>query len=407
MENHITLEAVELAYYECRRNKRNTFGALEYELNYEINNYHLYEELNAMTYEIGKSICFCVTRPKLREVFCAQFRDRVVHHIIMQRFLPLIESQMIDDSYNCRKGKGTLYGVNRIQQHIIDVSENYTTDAYVLKCDLQGFFVSIDRDILMGMIERLIRSVDTPNAEWWLWLIRKVVYNRPELNCDKRGDLSLFEQLEPHKSLFHSNGKGLPIGNLTSQIFANFYMTVFDKWLLARLDENERYGRFVDDFVIISRDKRKLLRLIGEMREWLSDSLHVKMHPRKIYLQEVKKGVEFIGTIIKPNRRYTTNRTVDNVFEVVERFNKEQLTLTDFWQKINSYYGFLRHSNSYGIRWRLWKAIKDKSKICCVNMQKIEILTNKNKLVQTDENGILTAEWTQNDKDYELHQINH
>lgn len=144
----ISLEEVEEAYFDCRKHKRYSRGALEYEMRYELNNYELWRDLNDMTYEIGVSIGFCVTRPKLREVFAAAFRDRVVHHIIMRKFLRLFEAQMIDDSYNCRVGKGVLYGVNRIRQQIETVSESYSKECWVLRCDLSGFFMSIDRDIL-------------------------------------------------------------------------------------------------------------------------------------------------------------------------------------------------------------------------------------------------------------------
>ena len=140
---HITLEEVEQAYYECRRAKRTHDSALQYELNYEINNYRLWRDLNSQTYEIGRSICFVVTRPKLREVFAANFRDRIVHHIIIRRFMPLFEQYMIDDSYNCRRGKGTYYGVNRLSGFI----NSAPSDAWVLKCDISAFFMSIDKGV--------------------------------------------------------------------------------------------------------------------------------------------------------------------------------------------------------------------------------------------------------------------
>lgn len=407
MTEYITTEEVESAYLDCRKNKRNTNGALEYEMNYEVNNYRLWQDLNTMTYEIGKSVCFCVTRPKLREVFCAQFRDRIVHHIIMQKFLAMIDGEMIEDSYNCRKGKGVFHAVNRVQKFIEDVSENYTKEAYILKCDLQGFFMSIDRDVLWSMLETLIRSKYKGNdTDWWLWLIKKVVYNRPELNCDKRGDLSLFDKLEPHKSLFHSDGKGLPIGNLTSQVFANYYLTAFDKWIMQRLGDDERYGRFVDDFIIVSKDKRKLLSLIDESRKWLREHLSVRLHPNKVYLQEAKKGVEFVGTVIKPHRRYTTNRTVGSTFEVVEEYNEGEENPERFVQRLNSYFGFLVHNNSYGIRWRLWLSIKDKSNIYCDRMKKIKIINNNSHFEQHESNGQLIAQWHKHN-DYELHQNNY
>ena len=123
MCEYITIEEIYDAYYDCRKRKRSKRSSIKYELNYEVENHKLWKELNTQTYEIGYSLAFCVTRPKLREVFAADFRDRIVHHLIMLKFLPLFESEMIDDSYNCRKGKGSLYGVNRVQSFIEKVSD--------------------------------------------------------------------------------------------------------------------------------------------------------------------------------------------------------------------------------------------------------------------------------------------
>lgn len=244
------------------------------------------------------------------------------------------------------------------------------------------------------------------DIDWWLNLIRKVIYHRPELNCEMRGDLELFDKLEPHKSLRFSNGKGMPIGNLTSQIFANFYMTLFDKWILSQLRDNERYGRFVDDFFIVSNDKKHLLELLNRSRYWPKDNLDVSLHPRKVYLQEVHKGFEFVGTIIKQGRSYTTNRTISNAMALVKSYDGSN---TDkFVASYNSYMGFLIHNNTYAIRWNLWKSITNYSGICCHNMKKLVILNKNQRYEQTDSDGILTAAWSSNnEEDYdELHQDN-
>lgn len=292
-KEYITIEEVEEAYYDCRKNKRGKRSSLEYELNYEVNNVKLWQDLNSMTYEVGRSLAFCVTRPKIREVFAADFRDRIVHHILIRKFGGMLEAEMIDDSYNCRVGKGTLFGANMVRKHIEDVSCNYTRMAWVMKCDLQGFFMSLDKDVLWVALETLIRSnYHGADVCWWLWLWRKVVFNRPELNCIKVGDLSLFDRLSPDKTLFKSDGRGLPIGNLTSQILANYYMTAFDRWVVKRIGKDGRYGRYVDDFVIVHTDKNLLLELARDSRLWLKDNLHLTLHPRKFYLQPVFRGLE-------------------------------------------------------------------------------------------------------------------
>lgn len=368
---HITLEEVEQAYYECRRAKRTHDSALQYELNYEMNNYRLWRDLNSQTYEIGRSICFVVTRPKLREVFAANFRDRIVHHIIIRRFMPLFEQYMIDDSYNCRRGKGTYYGVNRLSGFI----NSAPADAWVLKCDISAFFMSIDKDALLGIVLNVIDGTD--DAEWWKWLITKVITNSPEKNCERRGDARLWDRLDRRKSLFYSGGRGLPIGNLTSQIFANLYLTVFDLLVLL-LFRDVRYGRYVDDFFMIG-DRTTLLRFIGMAKEFLSVCLHVTMHPDKIYLQHISKGVSFVGGVVKPGRRYIGNRTVANFYRCVDEWNSGRY---DDWQmfvsRYNSYNGFLRQYDSYAIRRRVWNRLRRKDRIyMCGHYDYVKLIKSK------------------------------
>ena len=231
MKEYINIELIDEAYRDCCKHKGGTEGCLEYKMNYLLNNLQLYNELNSMTYEIGKSKAFCVTRPKLREVFCAQFRDRIVHHILSIKFLPIFEDEMLDNAYACRKEKGTDYGIDHIRQQVERVSDNYTKETWILKCDLQGFFMSINRRMLYDIVEKIIRKkYQGGDMDFWLWLWRKVIMNDPSKNCVKVGDLSLWDRLPANKSLFTcGEGIGLPIGNLPSQILANLLMSAFDK----------------------------------------------------------------------------------------------------------------------------------------------------------------------------------
>ena len=383
MKEYIPIELVDEAYRDCFKHKGGTEGCLEYKMNYLLNNLQLYNELNSMTYEIGKSKAFCVTRPKLREVFCAQFRDRIVHHILAIKFLPILEGEMVDNAYACRKGKGTDYGIYHIRQQMERVSDNYTKETWILKCDLQGFFMSINRRMLYDIVEKIIREkYQGDDIDFWLWLWRKVIMNDPSKNCVKVGDLSLWDRLPANKSLFTcGEGIGLPIGNLPSQILANLLMSAFDKWVLSRIGESGGYGRYVDDFVVISRDKGLLLEILHDSRNYLFDKLQLTLHPDKVYLQEVKKGVKFTGAVIKPGRVYVGNATVQHLFDVIKKWNstenpsKEQTE--KFVIRVNSLFGHLVHRYSYGIRWRVWKEIKHKDKIYCVNMKKIVEFKNK------------------------------
>lgn len=392
MNDKFTLEEVMEAYLECRRNKRRTVNALLFEENWMENCVGLHRELTEGTYKIGRSIAFAVTRPKVREVFAADFRDRIVHHLVMRRLEPLFEAAFIDDNYNCRKGKGTLYGFNRLHNKIKECSEDYTKDCWILKGDMKGFFMSISKSTLWSMLERFIKdSYKGEDIGQILWLTEMIALNSPERNCVVKGDRKLIESLPSDKSLFTcGEDYGLPIGNLTSQMFANFYLSDFDKWMEKGF---KYYGRYVDDFYIICTDKRKLLDILPRIRERLK-LLHVTLHPDKIYLQHYTKGVKFIGGVSKMGRRYISNRTIDNMLMALKELNdieEREDHVDDFLSRMNSYLGFLRQYNSYGIRRRLYRefdqrwwefitvdATKGKDKICLRSFLKTK---RRNKLI--------------------------
>lgn len=379
MREHVTIEDINDAWLDCRRRKGSTDGCAEYGKDALLNNLRLWRELNTQAYEIGPSKAFCVTRPKVREVFCAEFRDRVVHHLAVNKFLPLFEGMMSDDAYACRKGKGTLYGARRVRAHIERVSHGYTREAWILKGDLRGFFMSIDRRTLCGMVEDIIRrGYGGGDAEWWLWLWRKLIMHAPEENCRRVGDLSLWAKLPANKSLFtNGEGKGLPIGNLPSQVLANLLLTPFDRWAEERLGEEGGYGRYVDDFVWVHPDKGLLLGLYRDARAFLRERLGLALHPGKFYLQEARKGVTFAGATIKPGRTYPSRRTSGGLFEAIGRRNRREVPLEGFVNTYNSYTGQMRHHDTYGMRWRAWKAIADKSRLCCVNMNYLKTINKR------------------------------
>lgn len=375
MNEFVTIEEVTEAYLDCRRHKARSQGAVEYQLDYELNNLQLWKELNGGTYTISPSRAFCVTRPKLREVFCAAFRDRIVHHLLVNKFLPLIESTMTDAAFACRKGKGVEYGVRKAAEAMYEVSEGYTREAWVLKCDMEGFFMSIPRHRLWDDLRKLIVARYRGNDIMpWLNLWKQVILNRPERNCVKVGDLSLWDDLPKNKSLFTSGGNGLPIGNLPSQILANFYLTAFDQWAISKVGAG-RYGRYVDDFFAASEDKQVLLSFLEEARKHLAD-LGLTLHPKKIYLQPVKHGMEWTGAVIKPYGLVPSTRLKAFVMEAVNEWNEDDGTVDDeaYTRRLNSYMGFLAHRKSYSFRWKAWQRVKKKANVCIVNMRKYKSL---------------------------------
>lgn len=218
------------AYVECRRTKRNTANALAFEMDYENRLIGLWQDINMHRYHPGKSIAFVVDKPVLREIFAADFRDRVVHHLLIRKLNPLFEKLFIVDSYACRAGKGTHFGIRRIDRFIRRCSQNYTQDCYVLKLDIQGFFMSINKDLLWARLQAFINArYHQADKHLVLELCRIIIDNDPTKNCLIKGQASDWHGLPTTKSLFHSPVRcGLPIGNLTSQVFANFYLNAFD-----------------------------------------------------------------------------------------------------------------------------------------------------------------------------------
>lgn len=374
MREYVTLEEVHQAYLDCRKRKGNSIGCAEYNRNYMLNNYQLYLDLNTYKYKPGKSKAFIVTRPKLREVFCAQFRDRIVHHLLFNKFNKIFEAHMVDSSYACRKGKGTLYGVKGISRQIKEISENYTKETWVLKCDLHGFFMSINRQLLSNIIQSLIMDSYTSSDQlFWIHLWNLIILYKPEENCIKVGNIRLWRRLPKEKSLFYYHNKGLPIGNLSSQLLANVMMSYFDKSMI-RVLAGGGYGRYVDDFVLICNSKKKLVSILSRLKDYLHYVFDLNLHPNKIYFQKVNSGLQIVGSIIKQDRLYTCNRVVGSLFSVIHSFNEGKQECFKFVRRINSYFGHLMHNNTYGIRWLAWRSINDKHQIKCVNMKKIKLL---------------------------------
>ncbi len=359
------------AYFDARKNKRNTYNQLKFELDYEHNLFELYEEIKNYRYEIGKSICFIVTHPVRREVLAANFRDRVIHHLIYNYINPLIERQFIPDSYSCRKGKGTLFGIRQLESFLYTCSEGYTQDCYVLKIDIQGYFMNINRDLLHKQLEEMVlphRYCYCDESEILKWddcfdfdlvfyLIRKVLFNDPTKNCIIRSKSSEWEGLPKNKSLFHSpEGCGLPIGNLTSQLFSNIYLCGFDHYVKEVLNMSF-YGRYVDDCIFVHKDKAVLHEILQQVRAYLRENCALDIHPNKIYLQHYTKGVLFLGAYVKPYRTYVRNRTKGKFDRCVNhwehRLQHNPATKEDLAKmraSINSYLGILKHHKTYRLR---------------------------------------------------------
>lgn len=346
----VTTEGMLEAYYDCRRNKRSTASAVMYELDYEGKLIALRDRINARTYQPGKSICFVVTRPRYREVFAASFEDRIVHHWVALRLEPLFEQVFSPRTFNCRKGKGQLYGIQTLKADIAECSQNYTRDCWIMKLDLQGFFMSIDKQLLYELLDKFIleRYDEPDDIDDLRYLCRTVILHCPEKNCERHSPARYWEYIPANKSLFtNGEGKGIAIGNLFSQLFANFLLNILD-WFLIKDCGFKYVGRYVDDFYVIDTDKQKLLQAVPRIREKLA-TIGLTLHPRKFYIQHYTKGVEFTGSVVKRDRVYTCNRNLKNFVMAVRRLNAAQTVpeMEHCVSSINSYLGLLRHNNEY------------------------------------------------------------
>ncbi|MFA5273757.1 MAG: RNA-directed DNA polymerase [Candidatus Peribacter sp.] len=331
-------------------------------MNYETELFKLLGELTSGQYRIGPSACFISFRPVKREIFAAGFRDRIVHHFIYNHVNPVLERVFINDSYSCRVGKGTSYGIRRLDHFIRSCSRNYSRDCYVLKLDISGYFMSMDRSLLFEKIEKVVRRYHTDiavDADWLLALIRQVIFHDPVKNCRMRGKREDWTGLPKSKSLFYAAAnRGLPIGNLTSQLFGNVYLNDFDHFIKCKL-KCRYYGRYVDDIVIVHRDKDFLKTLVPIIRAYLRDELSLELHSRKIYLQHSSKGVPFLGTFIKPHRIYIGNRTKGSCYKSVRLWNEflaretgkpTKKDMERFLSCMNSYLGYMKSYRTYTLR---------------------------------------------------------
>ena len=321
----ITTEGLLEAYYDCRKRKRKTASAIVYEMDYEGKLIALRDRINARTYRPGKSMCFVVTRPRYREVFAAAFEDRIVHHWIALRLEPLFEQIFSPRTFNCRKGKGQLYGINMLREDVRQCSVNYTQDCYIMKLDLQGFFMSINKKMLADMVDAFVveNYHNEADKDTLRFLCRTVVLNEPEKNCERHSPASYWDYLPPNKSLFtNGEGLGVAIGNLFSQLFANFLLNVLD-WYLIKSLGFQYVGRYVDDFYIVDKDKARLLAAVPYIRTLLQ-LYGLTLHPHKFYLQHYSKGVQFTGSVVKKDRVYTANHTITNAVMAVRRLNRAE-----------------------------------------------------------------------------------
>ena len=364
------------AYYDARRHKRCKPYQQRFEAQHEANLKQLCNDLWNRTYTPAPSACFIITDPKQREVFAAAFRDRIVHHLYYNYTHELYERTFIHDSYSCIQHRGTHFGIKRLEKHIRAASNNYTQRCFVLKMDVRGYFMHINRERLLAICLRTLDHMATHRVlkhstttweqmidmDFVRYLTREIVLLNPTQNCHRVGRASDWNGLPDDKSLFHSPmGCGLPIGNLTSQLFSNVYLNELDQYMKRTL-HCEHYGRYVDDFYVVSPDKEWLHRVAQATKTWLRDNLDLTLHEGKIVIASVTQGIDFLGARLRPYHIEVSTHAkkrmaskLDALHKTIAKQLEQQLSvdIDKLRASLNSFLGIMSHGKNYHTRIRM------------------------------------------------------
>ncbi|HBO16477.1 MAG TPA: hypothetical protein DD451_00515 [Candidatus Moranbacteria bacterium] len=278
------------AWKEFEKGKKNRKDVQEFSMNLMDNIFSLHQDLLNHTYKHGGYQAFKINDPKPRDIHKAKVRDRLLHHAIYRKLYPFFDKTFISDSYSCRINKGTHKAIEKFRKYFNKVSQNNTKTCYVLKCDIKKFFASIDHEILISILKEHIPDENI------LWLLVEIIES-----------FHISKPL-PSPPLEKGRGIGLPLGNLTSQLFVNIYMNKFDQFVKHKL-KAEYYIRYADDFVFLSQDRKWLEDLIPRVGKFLGDELKLKLHPNKVYIKTFSSGVDFLGIINFPHHKILRTKT--------------------------------------------------------------------------------------------------
>lgn len=328
------------AYEDARKGKRGTQDEQLFEGNILENLCNLRNQILDWSYSPGRSIAFITREPVIREIFAASFADRVVHHLLYNIVYDWWDRHFIYDTYSCRVGKGTDFGVQRIAKHMRSISENYTKEAYYVKLDIQGYFMSLPRKKLFEKaVEGLERQFPNKGKVYHLsrFLWKVIIFDNPVEGVVRKGLDSDWLDLPRTKSLFcQPEGYGIVIGNLTSQLLSNIYLDAMDRYIVYNLGY-KYYGRYVDDFVFyVTKDQLdKALIDIRRIERFLSDDLELILHPKKRQIQNINKGVPFLGCVIYPNNIVPGRRMIKKFRNAALKFESGQMPI----ESVISYIG--------------------------------------------------------------------
>jgi RNA-directed DNA polymerase len=310
----ISVENLLLAWKEFLRGKKSRKDVQAFERDLMANIFALHKELADGTYKHSHYRPFNISDPKPRNIHKAKVRDRLLHHAIYRALYPFFEKTFIFDSYSCRLNKGIYKAIDRFVSFSRKVSKNDTKTVWVLKCDIRKFFASVDHRALMGIVESYIPD-------------KKIIALISEI-------VSSFHPERPDK--------GLPLGNLTSQLLVNIYMNQFDQFMKHKI-KAKHYIRYADDFVVLSRDREWLVSVAQRMQDFLQTKLYLSLHPDKLYIKTVASGVDFLGWVIFPDHKVLRTITRWRMFRVLERQQGK-------YEAVQSYLGLMSHGNTQKLK---------------------------------------------------------
>lgn len=342
----ISVENLLCAWREFERGKKKKDDVMEFKRHLMTHILNFHTELKEKKYIHGAYEHFVICDPKRRDIHKAGVRDRLLHHAIYRKLYPLFDTTFIADSYSCRDNKGTHRALRRFDVFARKVSKNYTRTCWVLKCDIRKFFASVDHQILMRILENRIEDKEV------LGLFQNIVKSFSS-NCSvipaKAGiqvknfitqNRTLDSRLRGprHEACWFRNDKlkGLPLGNLTSQLLVNIYMNEFDQYVKHVL-KVKYYIRYADDFVSLSENKNELELLRQKIEDFLTQNLKLTLHPDKCFIKTYASGIDFLGWVHFPYHKVLRTVTKKRMFRKVSEKN------------ITSYLGLLQHGNGHEI----------------------------------------------------------
>ncbi len=304
------------AWKEFLKGKRNKRDVQEFQYRLSDNILSLHIDLRNKTYTHGGYYAFNISDPKPRNIHKATVRDRLLHHALYRKLYPLFDIHFTHDSYSCRKLRGTHRALKRFKEFADIASKNNTKTLWILKCDIRKFFASIDQGMLIQILKKYIMDTEVID------LIQRVT--------DSFSSTAV--------------GKGLPLGNLTSQLLVNVYMNEFDQFVKHDL-KARYYVRYADDFVVMSQDREWLVTILHKIRDFLRQMLALDLHPHKVSISTFTSGIDFLGWVHFGDHCVLRTATKKRMLGKLNKSDKPEV--------LNSYLGMLGYGNAKKIKKRI------------------------------------------------------